>query len=157
MLSTELLDHSLHAKAAQLTGGLSPAALIGAYLDWLVHLAYSPGKRNAQSQGAMQSAVRLALYTAKCAIRKSESATGFTAADTCGINFIDDFRNFVEDWSRQLQNLKTFEADRFRVGHEVAATAGQVVYRNALIELTQYEDHGNGAGRTDLDRACLDH
>jgi polyhydroxyalkanoate synthase len=215
VLSTELLDRSLHAKAAQLTGGLSPAALTGAYMDWLVHLAYSPGKRIALSQGAMQNAMRLALYTAKCAIREDEPAPCFPAlpqdhrfdpaswnrwpfnivaqsflmleqnwreattaiagvtaqheslvsffarqfldmyapsnflatnpdliarsASTCGINFIDGFRNLMEDWSREVQHLKPFGTDRFRVGHEVAATAGQVVYRNALIELIQYE------------------
>jgi polyhydroxyalkanoate synthase len=44
-VSTDLIDRSLQAKAAHLTGGLSPAALIGAYMDWLLHLAYSPDKR----------------------------------------------------------------------------------------------------------------
>jgi len=55
-----------------------------------------------------------------------------------GVNFIDGLRNLVEDWGREVQHLEPFGADRFRVGHEVAATAGQVAYRNALIELIQY-------------------
>jgi hypothetical protein len=45
MPSPALIDRFLHAKAAQLTGGLSPAALAGALMDWLVHLTYSPGKQ----------------------------------------------------------------------------------------------------------------
>ena len=38
------IDRSIHAAQARLTGGLSPAALTIAYLDWLVHLANAPGK-----------------------------------------------------------------------------------------------------------------
>jgi polyhydroxyalkanoate synthase subunit PhaC len=98
VLSTELLDRSLHAKAAQLTGGLSPAALTGAYMDWLVHLAYSPGKRIALSQGAMQNAVRLALYTAKCAIREDEPAPCFPALP-------QDHRFDSASWNRWPFNI----------------------------------------------------
>src|SRR5271170_280923 len=58
-------------------------------------------------------------------------------ASTGGVNFIDGLRNLVEDWGREVQHLKPFEADRFRVGREVAATAGKVVYRNGLIVLFQ--------------------
>jgi hypothetical protein len=42
---TDALDRSLNVSLAALTGGLSPAALIGAYMDWAVHLLHSPGKR----------------------------------------------------------------------------------------------------------------
>ena len=153
VLSTERLDRSLHAKTAQLTGGLSPAALSGAYMDWLVHLANSPGKRIALSQGASQSAMRLALYESLVSFFARQfldmyAPSNFLAtnpdliarsASTCGINFIDGFRNLMEDWSWELQHLKPFRTDRFRVGREAAATAGQVVYRNALIKLIQYE------------------
>ena len=38
------IDRAIHAAEARVTGGLSPAALSFAYLDWLVHLANSPGK-----------------------------------------------------------------------------------------------------------------
>ncbi len=37
-------DRALHAQFARLTQGISPASLTSAYLDWLVHLAMSPGK-----------------------------------------------------------------------------------------------------------------
>ena len=153
VLSTERLDRSLHAKTAQLTGGLSPAALSGAYMDWLVHLANSPGKRIALSQGASQNAMRLALYESLVSFFARQFLDMYApsnflstnpdliarSASTCGINFIDGFRNLMEDWSWELQHLKPFRTDRFGVGHEAAATAGQVVYRNALIKLIQYE------------------
>lgn len=39
------LDRSLQAELAQFTHGISPAAVAGAYWDWWVHLAISPGKQ----------------------------------------------------------------------------------------------------------------
>jgi polyhydroxyalkanoate synthase len=48
-----------------------------------------------------------------------------------GANLIDGFRNLAEDLGREVEHLKPFGADRFRGGHEVATTAGQVVYLNA--------------------------
>ena len=43
--SLQGLDRSLHSAMAAFTGGLSPTALAGAYLDWWTHLALSPGKQ----------------------------------------------------------------------------------------------------------------
>jgi len=39
------LDRSLHSAMASFTGGLSPAALAGAFFDWYTHLLFSPGKQ----------------------------------------------------------------------------------------------------------------
>ncbi|MEL6103719.1 MAG: alpha/beta fold hydrolase [Pseudomonadota bacterium] len=39
------VDRAFHAALAQMTGGVSPAALGVAYLDWATHLAASPGKQ----------------------------------------------------------------------------------------------------------------
>jgi polyhydroxyalkanoate synthase len=44
----DIIDRSLHAAGARFTGGLSPAALAHAYLDWVTHLTYAPGKRTAR-------------------------------------------------------------------------------------------------------------
>lgn len=41
----DIADRSLHAATARFTGGMSPAAMAEAYLDWVTHLAYAPGKR----------------------------------------------------------------------------------------------------------------
>jgi polyhydroxyalkanoate synthase len=46
------IDRAIHASQARLTGGLSPAALALAYLDWLVHLANSPGKLGELAENA---------------------------------------------------------------------------------------------------------
>ena len=40
-----VLDRAAHAAISQATLGLSPAALGGAFFDWWVHLAFSPGKQ----------------------------------------------------------------------------------------------------------------
>jgi polyhydroxyalkanoate synthase len=55
-----------------------------------------------------------------------------------GANFLRGVQNFWEDWSRIANNDKPVGAEAFRVGHEVAATPGKVVFRNRLIELIQY-------------------
>src|SRR5208282_4487427 len=41
----EIIDRSLHATAARFTMGLSPAAFAEAYLDWVTHLTFAPGKQ----------------------------------------------------------------------------------------------------------------
>ena len=41
----EIMDRATHASIAKLTFGLSPASLIGAYFDWLIHLTAAPGKQ----------------------------------------------------------------------------------------------------------------
>ena len=55
-----------------------------------------------------------------------------------GTNFITGLQHLVEDWERAISVRKPIGAEAFRVGHEVAASAGQVVLRNRLIELIQY-------------------
>jgi polyhydroxyalkanoate synthase len=39
------LDHAFHAGLAEATDGLSPTAVYGAFADWAIHLAVSPGKQ----------------------------------------------------------------------------------------------------------------
>ncbi len=39
------IDRELHAFEASLSGGVSPSALVGAYMDWATHLANQPGRR----------------------------------------------------------------------------------------------------------------
>jgi polyhydroxyalkanoate synthase len=55
-----------------------------------------------------------------------------------GRNLARGFKHWVEDAARLLKGGKTPGTERFRVGQDVAATPGQVVYRNRLIELIQY-------------------
>lgn len=39
------LDLAVHHRISRLTGGLSPASLLLAWLDWYLHLSFSPGKQ----------------------------------------------------------------------------------------------------------------
>jgi Poly-beta-hydroxybutyrate polymerase N terminal len=41
----DITDRALRAATARFTAGVSPAAVAEAYLDWVTHLAYAPGKR----------------------------------------------------------------------------------------------------------------
>lgn len=54
------LDRAAHAALGRMTQGLSPAAFLLAYLDWVVHLAIAPGKQQALVQRARQQWLRLA-------------------------------------------------------------------------------------------------
>jgi len=54
-----IFDRKLHAAQAKLTGGLSPSALMGAYMDWATHLANQPGRRTFLFQQACQDSVAL--------------------------------------------------------------------------------------------------
>jgi len=63
----DITDRSLHAAIARLSGGLSPAALAQAYLDWATHLAFAPGKRAQLVDKALRKAVRFSNYAYRCA------------------------------------------------------------------------------------------
>jgi polyhydroxyalkanoate synthase len=52
------VDRTIHATIAQATNGLSPAALAGAFFDWSMHLALSPGKQFAIASQAIEEATR---------------------------------------------------------------------------------------------------
>ena len=58
--------------------------------------------------------------------------------ETGGANFVEGFRNWLEDVGRQSTGRPPVGAEDFVVGRDVAVTPGKVVYRNHLIELIQY-------------------
>jgi polyhydroxyalkanoate synthase len=55
-----------------------------------------------------------------------------------GANFVRGALNAAEDAQRRLSGAPPLGSENFRPGIEVAATPGQVVFRNHLIELIQY-------------------
>jgi len=59
-------------------------------------------------------------------------------ARQAGANLLKGRQNLLEDWRRLADQQKPLGAEAFRVGHEVAATPGKVIFRNRLIELIQY-------------------
>ena len=61
------IDRMREALSAQVTGGLSPAALALAYFDWSIHLAMAPGKRLELADKAMRKTSRFLTYLAGAA------------------------------------------------------------------------------------------
>ena len=68
----EIVDRSVHAATARFTAGLSPMALIGAYMDWAAHLAFAPGKQMQLVEKALKKALRLANYAGRRALRRDD-------------------------------------------------------------------------------------
>src|SRR5690348_15907029 len=64
----DIIDRATHAAAARYTGGLSPMAIGGAFLDWASHLAFSPGKQLQLAQKGARKAMRLANYAARASL-----------------------------------------------------------------------------------------
>lgn len=64
-LGLENMDRVLHAAEARLTRGISPAAVLAAQTDWLVHLLNAPGKQMALAHRAWQAGTRLGLYAGR--------------------------------------------------------------------------------------------
>ncbi len=56
-----------------------------------------------------------------------------------GFNFFRGAQNFMEDWLRLATGQPAAGMEKFKVGENIAATRGKVVYQNRLIELIQYE------------------
>ncbi len=61
--------------------------------------------------------------------------------ETNGKNIVDGFKNFLSDLERSkgFLNIKMTDLDHFKVGENVAATAGKVIYKNDVMELIQYD------------------
>ncbi len=60
--------------------------------------------------------------------------------DTKGENLVRGFQNMLEDLERGQGKLKisTTDYDAFKLGENIATTAGQVIYQNDLMQLIQY-------------------
>lgn len=56
-----------------------------------------------------------------------------------GRNLIAGLRHFVEDWQAAVAGRGAVGSETFKVGVNLATTRGNVVFRNRLIELIQYE------------------
>lgn len=61
------LDRVMHAAVAQATGGFSPLSAMTAYMDWLTHLAFSPGKQQELAMKAVDKAVQISSYAMRAA------------------------------------------------------------------------------------------
>ncbi|MFO1159125.1 MAG: alpha/beta fold hydrolase [Reyranellaceae bacterium] len=57
---------------------------------------------------------------------------------TGGRNFALGLQHLLEDWERAVSGKKPVGSKAYRIGLDVAASPGKVVFRNRLIELIQY-------------------
>jgi polyhydroxyalkanoate synthase len=90
---TDVIDRSLHATAARFTGGLSPAALALAYLDWATHLTFAPGKRMQLVDKAMRKMLRFGNYAWR-------DVTGSSRAAPCIEPLPQDHRFSAPEWQQ---------------------------------------------------------
>jgi poly[(R)-3-hydroxyalkanoate] polymerase subunit PhaC len=88
--STRDLDRAFRSGIARVTGGLAPSALAGAYLDWAVHLAASPGKQFELAGQAVTAAAENMAFALGCA-RGS-------ARDPCACALPQDSRFRAGEW-----------------------------------------------------------
>lgn len=61
------------------------------------------------------------------------------ALDTGGLSLLAGFKRFVDDAIHNRALPSQVDASGFKIGVDLAATPGRVVYRNDLIELIQYD------------------
>src|SRR5262245_41032773 len=58
-------DRFLRAGIGRLSGGISPVGLLQVYLDWLLHLGFSPGKQLELSRKSLRKALKFNLYATR--------------------------------------------------------------------------------------------
>jgi len=66
-------DRLLRARVGRLSFGLSPPGLLLVYLDWLVHLAFSPGKQVDLARKLLRKALRFGYYASRAAFQPDAS------------------------------------------------------------------------------------
>ena len=94
---TQALDRAFKANLARITSGISPAGMVALYVDWLAHLALSPGKQLQLAEKAARKSARLALYL-------GQTAAG-TDAPPCIEPLPQDRRFSGDAWQRWPFNL----------------------------------------------------
>jgi len=67
--TTTTWDRFLRAQVGRLSFGLSPPGLLLVYLDWLVHLAFSPGKQQDLARKLLRKILRLGRYAGRAAFQ----------------------------------------------------------------------------------------
>src|SRR5689334_14947195 len=55
-----------------------------------------------------------------------------------GRNFVDGLQHLLEDWERSVSGKRPVGSEAYKVGRNIAASPGKVVFRNRLMELIQY-------------------
>lgn len=94
----DMVNRSLHAAIARMTGGISPAAVCEAYLDWASHLAFNPGKTLQLLDKALRRSVRFSQYMRQCGLLGPHS-------ENCVHPLPNDKRFADEAWQHWPFNL----------------------------------------------------
>ncbi|WP_138379449.1 PHA/PHB synthase family protein [Luteithermobacter gelatinilyticus] len=97
----ETIDRSLNAIAAKYTAGLSPRALVSAYMDWLAGLTFSPGRQAQLRDKAFRKWLRFVQY----ALQALQHSPGAEAPDCCIEPLPQDKRFRGEAWQQLPFNL----------------------------------------------------
>ena len=128
--SFQLIDRLAHAGLAPFTAGLSPAALLEAFLGWGVNLTFSPGKRLELARRALDGAMNNVAFAAQCTVSSTSDPcqcalpqdTRFRAVEWQTIPFNIFAHNFlsIERWweaatsdlglGKRHENMVTFAA-----------------------------------------------
>ena len=90
------LDRPVHTQLARLTRGVSPAFLGNAYIDWLTHLALSPGKQTELVDKALHQTLR---FTSQILAGEKDSCR------TCIDPLPQDRRFSAPEWQQWPFNL----------------------------------------------------
>ena len=97
---TTRLDHEARLRVAALTGGMSPASVATAYLDWAMHLAMSPGTQAKLVGSGARKTGRFLKYALRSVIdRQAPPAADSPAHDR---RFSDEsWQNWPFNWLSQ--------------------------------------------------------
>jgi len=95
---SESIDNAAHAAIARLTGGLSPASLAEAHMDWASHLAFSPGKQHELVVKAARKWARFASYAQRSMLEHD-------GVEPCIEPLPQDHRFAGPEWQRWPYNL----------------------------------------------------
>jgi polyhydroxyalkanoate synthase len=94
----EIVDRSVHAATARYTAGLSPMAVIGAYMDWAAHIAFAPGKQMRLGEKAFKKAMRFANYASRRALQRE-------GVEPCIVPLPQDRRFLAPQWQSPPYDL----------------------------------------------------
>ena len=89
--TAEWIDRAVHVGLARYGGGGSPSAVPLAYLDWLTHLGFAPGRQAMLTEKAVRGAYELWLYSLRSALDRDTPRLGEPGPD--------DYRFRAESWN----------------------------------------------------------
>jgi polyhydroxyalkanoate synthase len=156
------MDDDIKIAIAKLTGGFSPVTVVVAYVDWLSHLALSPGKVAQLAERFLRTAMQLGLYGVQSVFDKHAKAPYtvnerrmsdeswekwpfnlFAQAHQGGKQWLQDSASGIEGIGKDNQALVAFMADQVA---EIVSPANFPFSNPEVIKATK-EEHGANLAR----------